>query len=1011
MRRLRLSLLGAFEATLDGKPITGFKTEKARALLAYLAVERVCAHRRQSLVGLLWPDYPESSARANLRQVLTNLRQVLKDEENPTPFILVEGETIQLNPESDCWLDVVDFERSSAVTASKDLESAMKLYRGGFLEGFSLKGSPDFDSWTANLRERYQGMASSALGKLGEHHAQSQDYEKAIGYARKRVELEPWQEDAHRQLMRLLAINNQRSAALAQFEACKRILKDELGVEPSVETRQLYEIIRDGNFIATTQEKPRQHNLPAQVTSFIGRQQECNQVKGLLSQNRLVTLIGPGGVGKTRVTLKVAEEVLAEYPHGVWYVELASIVDPDLVPQTVLTALGLRVDQGSTVIDLLLKYLQKKDILILLDNCEHLVEACALLVNHLVQACSTLKFFVSSREALGVPGEAVYRLPSLTLPDMQKQLDKESLLHSEAVELFLDRARSVMPGFEITGSNASLIARICRRLDGIPLALELAAARLDMLTTEQLFHRLDNVFRLLTGGARTALPRQQTLRATIDWSYQLLQERERLLLLRLSVFAGGCTLQGAETICGGDGLEDDDVFELLASLVNKSLVSVERSQGQEARYRLLETVRQYAREKLYDSGGSKTLRDRHLAFYVHFAETGYRMLMTEKRLEWTQRLVEELDNLRAAVDWAYTGGENFESGLKIAAALGFRFMPSQGYMEESTRWVRTGLAAANSAKISDLLRVRALIALQFSFFITIIQQEEASALLEEAIQLCRKIGSQANPERVYALGELGWYTRDRRESEALWKEALEIATDLDREYIWMHTNLLERIAFLEQENYKNFNVAHQYAEAALRLFGPEGCTDRWSSANLYIILATCEFEQGKIFESLAHWEKAFALFQESGDKIGFAMASCGRTMQLIRQGEFDMAVYHNDHAIRAWHLVGREIFAYVHIALMGIILANISSQMEGQKGKQYFAQAVALVSIAYAQYPDDESLSYYYQVAKGSEAEQILRSHLSADDYAAAWAEGQSMTLEEGIALASKIAEAWNIQA
>ncbi len=235
------------------------------------------------------------------------------------------------------------------------------------------------------------------------------------------------------------------------------------------------------------------------------------------------------------------------------------------------------------MIDLLLKYLQKKDILILLDNCEHLVEACALLVNHLVQACSALKFFVSSREALGVPGEAVYRLPSLTLPDMQKQLDKESLLHSEAVELFLDRARSVMPGFEITGSNASLIARICRRLDGIPLALELAAARLDMLTTEQLFHRLDNVFRLLTGGARTALPRQQTLRATIDWSYQLLQERERLLLLRLSVFAGGCTLQGAETICGGDGLEDDDVFELLASLVNKSLVSVERSQGQEAR--------------------------------------------------------------------------------------------------------------------------------------------------------------------------------------------------------------------------------------------------------------------------------------------------------------------------------------------------------------------------------------------------------------------------------------------
>jgi predicted ATPase len=844
MRRLELHLLGAFEATLDGKPITGFKMEKARALLAYLAVERDRPHRRQSLVGLLWPGYPEGSARANLRQVLTNLRQVLKDDKSQIPYLLVEGETIQLNPESDYWLDVGNFERLEAGHAIADLESAVALYRGIFLEGFTLKDCPDYDSWTATQRERYQVTASTVLGKLAERYEQSQDFEKAAGYAHRRLELEPWQEDAHRQLMRLLALKGQRPEALAQFAACKRILKDELGVEPSLETIQLNESIREGKLSTSSQqEKPRRHNLPAQLTSFIGREKEIEQITILLKTHRLVTLIGPGGVGKTRVAIKVAEEVLAEYTHGVWYVELAPIVDPDLVPQTVAAALGLRVDQGTPIIDLLIRYLGMKHFLILLDNCEHLVEACSLLVNRLLQVCSKLKFLVSSREALGVPGEAVYRMPSLTLPDLQKQQRKESLMQCEAVELFLDRARSVMPGFEITDSNASLIAQICRKLDGIPLALELAAVRLNMLTTEQLFHRLDNVFRLLTGGARTALPRQQTLREAIDWSYQLLLEPERWLLLRLSIFAGGCTLEGAETICSENGLDEDEIFDLLASLVNKSLVNVDRSQSQEARYRLLETVRQYAREKLYDSGESKSLRDRHLAYYVQFAETGYKKLMTEKRIEWTKRLTEELDNLRAAVDWAYTGGENIENGLRIAAALGFRFMPSQGYGEEATRWIRTGLAANDLSKIPDLLHIRILIALEFLIFISLIHKkmEEGSALLEEAIRLCRKIGSQANPERVYALGDLGWYKKERRESEALWEEALEIAPDLDREDIWMHAYLLENIANIELAYYNNFNAACQYAEAALQLYGPEGCTDRWSSASTYNILAYSEF--------------------------------------------------------------------------------------------------------------------------------------------------------------------------
>jgi non-specific serine/threonine protein kinase len=389
------------------------------------------------------------------------------------------------------------------------------------------------------------------------------------------------------------------------------------------------------------------------------------------------------------------------------------------------------------------------------------------------------------------------------------------------------------------------------------------------------------------------LPRQQTLRATIDWSYQLLLEQERLLLLRLSVFAGGCTLEGAETICSENGLDEDEIFDLLASLVNKSLVSVERSQGQEVRYRLLETVRQYASEKLYDSGESPSQRDRHLDYFVKFAETGYRMLMTEKRLEWTKRLTEELDNLRAAVSWAYTGGKDSESGLKIAAALGFRFMLFQGYRDEAIRWVRTGLAVVDSVKIPDLLHVRALIALEWLFRFPHGFTEEGSAFLEEAIQLCRKIGPQANPELVYTLGALANYKKGLDEVVPLWDEALDIACGLDREYIWIHANLLEEIA-LKELNLGNWNAAYKSAEAALHLFGPEGCTDRWSSAYAYDRLAYFAFSQGKNSESRVYRMKALALHQESGDNVGFANASCGLAMYLIIQGEFGEAVYQRD---------------------------------------------------------------------------------------------------------------------
>ena len=337
------------------------------------------------------------------------------------------------------------------------------------------------------------------------------------------------------------------------------------------------------------------NNLPVQLTTFIGREREIEDAKNRLISAHLLTLIGPGGTGKTRLALQLAADLLPYFYDGVWVAELAPLADPALIVQTIASVLGLREQLGMPLGELVIDYLRAKNILLIVDNCEHLVEACAQLVDQLLHACPNLKIIASSREALGITGETIYRVPSLSLPD-PTQTTPSTLMLSESVQLFIVRAAAVSPPFTLNGHNAAAIAQICLRLDGIPLALELAAARVTVFSAEQIATRLDDRFKLLTGGSRTALPRQQTLRATIDWGYDLLSEDERTLLRRFSVFAGGWTFDAAETVCS-----ELDVLNLLTQLVNKSLVIAEEESG-EVRYHLLETVRQYARDKLLEMG-------------------------------------------------------------------------------------------------------------------------------------------------------------------------------------------------------------------------------------------------------------------------------------------------------------------------------------------------------------------------------------------------------------------------
>src|SRR3989441_5348093 len=410
------------------------------------------------------------------------------------------------------------------------------------------------------------------------------------------------------------------------------------------------------------------HNLPRQLTSFVGREQEVSALRQTLLTARLLTLTGPGGIGKTRLALQAANELLGDFRDGVWLVELAPISTPDLVPQTIASTLGVSEQPGRPLSEALVTYLEGRRLLLILDNCEHLVEPTARLVEALLHSCPQVHVLATSRETFGIGGEIVRRVPSLSVPQAGALGPVEKLTGYEAVALFCDRAAAAVGSFSLTQSNARSVVQICERLDGIPLAIELAAVRLKVLSLEQVAARLNDRFHLLTGGSRTALPRQQTLRATIDWSYDLLPDSERALLRRLAVFVGTITLEAAADVCAGPPIATPDILDLIPQLVGKSLVQAEESPI-EARFRLLETIRQYGLSKLLEAGEAEPVRQRHRDWFIGWAERAEPELEGPDQTRWRNRMEGALDNLRAAFDWLPREGDD-EGRLRLATAMG-----------------------------------------------------------------------------------------------------------------------------------------------------------------------------------------------------------------------------------------------------------------------------------------------------------------------------------------------------
>ncbi|HET9001388.1 MAG TPA: adenylate/guanylate cyclase domain-containing protein, partial [bacterium] len=521
------------------------------------------------------------------------------------------------------------------------------------------------------------------------------------------------------------------------------------------------------------------NNLPRQLTSFIGREREIAEIKRLLATSSLLTLTGSGGAGKTRLAMQAASESLDAFADGVWVVELAALADPALVLQTVAAALGLREYAGRAMTETLVDYLRPRSLLVVLDNCEHVLKACSTLAEALLRGCPHLKLLVTSREPLSVPGEKVWRTPSLSLPDPQRAPSSEELAHCEAARLFVERAIATQPTFAVTAGNANAVAQICRRLNGIPLAIELAAARIKVLSAEQIAVRLDDSFRLLTGGSRTGLPRQQTLRAAMDWSYDLLSDQERGVLRRLSVFAGGWTLEAAEAVCAAESVEAADVLDLITQLVDKSLVVAE-TQGGEARYRLLETVRQYGRTRLAEAGEATGVAIRHRDWFLQHAERAEPEFFGPEQRTWLDRLETEHDNLRVALEWSKAEPAGAEAILRLAGALTW-FWFIRGHWREGRRWLESALARSADAPPAALPR-----AIHGATFFAWRQSDykRAAELGKQGLAVCREVGDRQHMGRLLVwLGITAMRETDYGRATSRFEEGLAIARALGDKWL------------------------------------------------------------------------------------------------------------------------------------------------------------------------------------------------------------------------------------
>lgn len=1023
---LKIYTLGDLHILRDGEPVKSLRSRKAQALLVYLACTAK-SHAREVLAGLFWSESPSSRAMSNLRDVTHALRTSVE------PYLAITRYSIALNPEAKVWVDVAELDgtlaalREGGETIRKDItrkaEAALALYQKDFLEGFYLRGAQGFEEWLGVERERIRLATLDAYILLVKHLGTESNYRKGIHYARRALELEPLMEVGHQQLMRMLALSGRTSEALLQYENCRQVLQKELGVEPSEETQALYESLLKGEKLPGAHTKRAPHNLQLPLSNLIGRDEELTQIAAQLEDPkcRLLTLIGVGGIGKTQLGLHTAAEVIDRYPDGVWLVELAAFGEVEMLADEIAAVFGVSSQEaksGIGVTKILIDYLTDKTLLLVLDNCEHLIEACASFADKLLSGCPKVKILATSREAFGIKEERLYQVSPLSLPPQKVSLNGDEIEKYPAIQLFIERAATAQPGFQLNEDNRPVLAEICWQLEGIPLAIELAAARVKVISLEQIADRLQDRFRLLTGGPRTALPRHQTLQATMDWSYGLLPELEQALLRRLSVFSGGMTLKAAEEVVSFGEVEKQGILDLLSNLVDKSLVLVE-DQGARVRYGMLETVRQYGQQMLYEEGEVEEARRRHANFFVQLAERADEGLRDIRQVESMNLLEAEHDNLRGALRWATDNGET-DLAFRLVGALGW-FWFLGGYWKESWRWFQISNEMAPGS--DPVIRAKAICR---AVGLEIIRGNLIGTveLVEEAIDICREAGHKEG--LAWSLNLMGqaktWSNAEMDQALPYLSESVDLFNELGNDwgiglgkrYIGQVVEFqgeYERGINLQKEGVENFDRVGDAWNGAHSLFLLGGSATR---NNDYALaewayeqsLVKCSIIEDKVMEAHAlrglaqlalqkgdrtHVEELFRealeIFQKIGDENCAAAALRGLGEVAQRKEDFTQAA----------ELLGQSLLLYKRLGVDDLVIWLIdrfaSLAIAMGKGER----AARLLGASKDLDADSEQLFPPHYKEERNRLTAMIRMAVGSTDFEKSFKKGAAMRLEEAV--------------
>ncbi len=1036
--RLQFHLFGPPQFTYQGKPITGFISSKARALLIYLAVTGR-THSRAALAELLWADTP-TTARASLRKVLSNLRRL-----NGVTLVEVTNDTIALDLQN-CWTDVSVFEQDTTaqVHDTDVLQHTVQHYQAPFLDGFPLSLSYEFEAWALGERTRLHTQMIELLARLITAHTETEDLAQAIVAAQQLLAVEPWHEETHCHLMRLLARTGKRSAALAQYQRCVEILRAELDAEPAAQTRELHEEIRAGIYppqpraVAAAHEDltDRSHNsasrdnLPMPATRLVGRQSMLAAIAAWLQRDevRLITLTGPGGVGKTRLAIQTGHNLVTAFRDGVVFVDLAPIRAAGLASIAIADALGLREGADNRpLLEYMAGELREKQLLLVIDNFEHLIEAAPVLSALLAKA-PQLKILSTSREVLHLQGEFEFAVSPLHLPSRPTE-HQQPIAEVESVQLFIQQARAVQPYFSLTEAVKEHIAEICIHLDGLPLAIELAAARTKILDVATIAARLQERFALLQHGPRDAPVRHQTLQNAIDWSYNLLNPEEQTLCCRLALFVGGCTLDAIEAVCPPNN-GTIATLDLVTSLVDKSLLMRQGGNGQGPRFIQLETILAYGRQKLRELGELEGTQAAHAHYFLALAERAEPMLFGREQQSWLEILGQEHDNLRAALTWSIEQGQ-----ASVAARLGFalwHFWYIRAHHLEGMRWLEQIL----SLPLSTAERARGLYGA--GMLARRLRDDQTVALnLNDALCLFRQLEDEyyiASALRVvgftdYRMGKMSSAQQKLEEALTLFKQLNNVegvaVTLLNLAYICHNQGnyaagvpLLEESLAIRRRTGNQHGIAncldalgmiqmYRGNLATAKLLLTESCTiyaalgNKQASGIPVDILGSIAYLEGAYANADMLYEQAHELSKQSANRELLAQRQLHLALSKLRLGhraqawELVVPSLHTFIQIRATDemddptvvtddlLLELAIFALVALATdsraIGLQVAAKVCQERGQRHPQAFRAAI---------------------LGELETAVADIRGQMNAATFAAHWTAGETMSLPELIAAA-----------